>query len=275
MNKQLRQGSIAAPARIGLLHSRFAQQRPPPEGDPTWIIGSVVYGSKHIAAPAAMARQGDIYLLRPEQAGAGIGDDTQGCEFAALYIPDAEWRRQCARHGVQLELAMAATATQPFLALRIATFVFDALQSPRAAGHCHLAWQTLCDDILGRCPQPWRHEAAKAAGDMRVSLARDYLRTHWNSPVSLDVLAQRVSLSAFELNRRFRAAYGLPPHRYQLALRVMEARARLLDGVSIADVASATGFADQSHLGRQFKAMLGMTPGMAARAAHGVRGEDG
>jgi AraC-like DNA-binding protein len=112
---------------------------------------------------------------------------------------------------------------------------------------------------------------APAAGlpDRRLSLTRDYLRAYWNRPVTLEQLARQASLSSFELNRRFAAAYGLPPHRYQPILRVIEAKSRLLDGAGISEVALAAGFADQSHFGRLFKAVLGITPGTLAKLARG------
>jgi AraC-like DNA-binding protein len=44
-------------------------------------------------------------------------------------------------------------------------------------------------------------------------------------------------------------------------LRLRKAKAMLIYGASISEVAFNTGFADQSHLGRHFKSMFGMTPG--------------
>ncbi len=67
-------------------------------------------------------------------------------------------------------------------------------------------------------------------------------------------------MSPFALVRAFRAETGLPPHAYVNHLRVRLAR-RLLDGgVAPADVAAAAGFADQAHLTRHFKRVVGVPP---------------
>ena len=54
---------------------------------------------------------------------------------------------------------------------------------------------------------------------------------------------------------------GLAPHEYQVQLRVNRARALLESGESAAQAALDSGFADQSHLNRHFRRILGLTPG--------------
>ena len=54
---------------------------------------------------------------------------------------------------------------------------------------------------------------------------------------------------------------GLPPHKYQMQLQVEQARSRLLQGMPLKQVAAETGFADQSHLTRQFKRLMRVIPG--------------
>jgi transcriptional regulator GlxA family with amidase domain len=49
--------------------------------------------------------------------------------------------------------------------------------------------------------------------------------------------------------------------------RLDRARRLLLEGLPIADVAVATGFHDQPHLTRHFRALLGTTPGAFRKAA--------
>lgn len=97
--------------------------------------------------------------------------------------------------------------------------------------------------------------------------AKTYLRDRFSDSVTLEELGAAAGLSRFHLVRAFAAQFGLPPHAYQIGLRVERARTLLRSGVPPADVALAVGFADQSHLTRHFKRVNGVTPGRYARAS--------
>ncbi|ESA34773.1 family transcriptional regulator [Leptolyngbya sp. Heron Island J] len=101
-----------------------------------------------------------------------------------------------------------------------------------------------------------------------VQQVRDYLTSHYTCNISLDELATLVNLSPFRLLRVFRKQVGLPPHAYLNHVRVQRAKRLLATGHPIAETALATGFADQSHLHRHFKKMLGVTPGQYVRGCH-------
>ena len=75
-------------------------------------------------------------------------------------------------------------------------------------------------------------------------------------------LARAAGLSRVHVSRAFARQFGMPPHAYLNALRLRHARQALLAGQSLADVAAACGFADQSHFTRRFKGSLGVTPGV-------------
>jgi AraC-like DNA-binding protein len=102
-----------------------------------------------------------------------------------------------------------------------------------------------------------------AIGQERAAVrrARDLLHDCYIRPVSLTELAANAGLSRFHLLRVFRAEVGLTPHVYINHLRVQEAKRMLACGHSIAEAALLCGFADQSHLTRRFKQILGFTPG--------------
>ncbi|MGW6280625.1 AraC family transcriptional regulator [Kribbella sp. NPDC055071] len=94
-----------------------------------------------------------------------------------------------------------------------------------------------------------------------VRIVREYLEENFAANVSLEKLAGVVNLSPFHLARLFRQEVGMPPHAYQLQLRVTRAKRLLLEGVPVSDVATETGFFDLSHFTRHFKRHVGVTPG--------------
>jgi AraC-like DNA-binding protein len=84
--------------------------------------------------------------------------------------------------------------------------------------------------------------------------------------LSLGGLARLVELHPNYLVRSFSQALGLSPHAYALQCRVGRAKAALVAGMSGAEAAQEAGFCDQSHMIRQFRRHLGVTP--SALRAH-------
>src|SRR5262249_61499062 len=68
--------------------------------------------------------------------------------------------------------------------------------------------------------------------------------------------------------RHFRRACGTSPDRYRTRRRRDLARAAIENGIPLAQAAADAGFADQSHMTRQFKQAYGLTP---ARWANAIR----
>jgi AraC-like DNA-binding protein len=98
-----------------------------------------------------------------------------------------------------------------------------------------------------------------------VRRAQDYIDARFVEGVRLDDLARHVALSPYYLLRVFRAEVGLPPHAYLDNVRIRHAERLILAGHPLAQVAAEVGFSSQSHLTRQFKRVLGVTPGQYAR----------
>ncbi|HEY0945789.1 MAG TPA: AraC family transcriptional regulator [Opitutaceae bacterium] len=100
-----------------------------------------------------------------------------------------------------------------------------------------------------------------------VNRARDFLEAHLERNPSLDELARAVGANKFTLIRAFRAVLGITPHAFLIRLRVARAGRALREGATATEAAVLAGFADQAHLTRQFKRILGVTPATYGRAA--------
>ena len=105
-----------------------------------------------------------------------------------------------------------------------------------------------------------------------IERAKHYLHDNFNKSVNLDELVALTRLSRFHLVRAFALHTGIPPHAYQLQLRIERACVLLRAGVSSAEAATQVGFADQSHFTRHFKRIRRITPGQYARMHAAGRG---
>jgi AraC family transcriptional regulator len=135
-----------------------------------------------------------------------------------------------------------------------------------------LAVHLLRDYALKQVPErglPTVH-ARQSDASRPVMEAIRHMQRHYAREITLSELAARVHLSPFHLARRFKQTTGMSPHQYLIEMRVNAARALLEAGSgqrSLAEIAAAVGFADQSHLTRHFKRRFGVTPS-EARGRH-------
>jgi AraC-like DNA-binding protein len=79
--------------------------------------------------------------------------------------------------------------------------------------------------------------------------------------ISLAELASMAGCSRFQLLRGFAKEVGTTPHAYVMQRRARLARQMIAGGTSLANAANFAGFADQSHLTREFVKHFGITPG--------------
>lgn len=128
--------------------------------------------------------------------------------------------------------------------------------------------------VLRRNAVPEPAQARPPRSRPAVRMARELLAERLTDPPGLDELAAVAGMSPFALLRAFRADTGLPPHAYLNQLRLGLAR-RLIDrSVPLAEVAVRAGFADQAHLTRHFKRVVGVPPGAYQREHGGPRPDE-
>src|SRR5690606_33365756 len=89
--------------------------------------------------------------------------------------------------------------------------------------------------------------------------------------VRVEALAAEEGLSVRQLQRRFADHVGVSPKAVIRRYRLYEAaeRARRGPGVDWAALAAELGYSDQSHLTRDFSAVVGMPPDRYTRAITG------
>jgi AraC family transcriptional regulator len=88
-----------------------------------------------------------------------------------------------------------------------------------------------------------------------------YLRENLDRPVRLDAVAEQVALSVSYFSRAFKETFGTTPHMHMLRMRVELAQKLMLATEEpLSQIALACGLADQAHLSKLFRRVVGETP---------------
>ncbi|MFH8407920.1 AraC family ligand binding domain-containing protein [Streptomyces sp. NPDC018019] len=205
---------------------------------------------------------GQLVVLNPGQVHTGFAAEEAGWRYRMFYFDTA----------LVAELARTHLGTEdvwfPDTAVRDAGLFARLRRVHREQEHAGdpLAAESLLLDglaaVLRRHARTGRVAAGEPGGGRHgPDLARQLLHDRWTEPVTVAELSAAAGMPRASLIAAFRHAYGLPPHAYLLRLRANRARRLLLAGQRPADVAAATGFADQAHLTRVCKRYFGVTPG--------------
>lgn len=125
-----------------------------------------------------------------------------------------------------------------------------------------------------RAGRPERAEAALSSDDRLAGLVHQMsLRLH--EKLTREQLGGLVRLSPNYLDKAFQRQYGLTPMQMLRDLRLSRARQLLEQSdAPLESVAERCGFADASHLCKQFKRQLGQLPGEYREAARRARTAD-
>jgi AraC family transcriptional regulator len=102
----------------------------------------------------------------------------------------------------------------------------------------------------------------------QMAAVERHMLTNLSRPVSVAELAQVARLSESWFAHCFRQQTGDTPHRWQARLR-LKAALEMVEhsALSLAEIAHATGFADQAHLSRSFRGAHGMPPSLWRRTS--------
>ena len=222
----------------------------------TWH-GDVVYrGVKYAARPGLMVccLPGEALLALPHANHAG---SFNVLELRPELFEEYAWPHQARAKRAEWRGVVPAISEAFSLQMRRLLAAFDAktpaleLQS-EAIELSHFLVREL---MTGETRDPSRHSVGffRGAARMRECLNQEGFQ------VDLGTLAERAGLSKFQALRAFKRRYGLTPHAYQLCVRLKRVGHLLVAGASPAAAAAECGFADQSHMSRHFKRIIGVT----------------
>jgi AraC-like DNA-binding protein len=229
-----------------------------PHRHDTYAIGITTAGVQtfHYRGSRRICLPGQLHVLHPDEGHDGAAGTDGGFGYRILYIPPELVRDALSGNA----LPFVADPIQPLLpaARLIASLLADIDEPINDLSSTEIA-VAVADWLVSLSGRPDRR---KAAIDTRaVKLARNYLAAHAREQTSASTLEKITGTDRFTIARHFRWAFGTSPDRYRSLRRLALARAAIESGQSLARAASEAGFADQSHMTRQFKRTYGLTPG--------------
>ncbi len=140
----------------------------------------------------------------------------------------------------------------------------DLMQAQRALGELQTVATRLRGELNGLLPvfnkaspvlEPQSHAQRTAHA------ALEFIHQHYVRPFSLEDCATELHLNAAYLSAQFSRAVGIPFKAYLTELRIEKARELLGDPArTIAEVASAVGYASENRFRLAFKKMTGLSP---------------
>jgi AraC-like DNA-binding protein len=222
----------------------------------TYAIGCTLTGvqSFNYRGGKRNSLPGHAMVLHPDEPHDGQAGTDEGFRYRMIYIEPA--LVQSVLGGKALPFIEGGVTANPRLLHATGALL---RQSPARLDPIELndALVELALALDAASGAPGKRISADYAGARR---ARDFLQSCWQRPVTMDELAAVAGRDRWSLSRDFRAFYGTSPHRYLTMRRLDAARRLMMQGLAMADVAAATGFADQSHMTRHFKKTFGLTP---------------
>lgn len=241
---------------IDRMEARFVGAAFAPHRHDTYAIGITVAGVQSFDYRGASRHSlpGQMVVLHPDELHDGRAGDGSPFRYRTAYVAPADMQRVLG--GRALPFIQGGVSDDPGLR-RVVGELLDDLNSPLDGLETEQAITDLTTALLQAAGIEISHGTPDHAAVFR---ARDFIQANLDRPLMLGDLEQVAQQDRWRLSRDFRALLGASPYRYLIFRRLDRARGMMADGAALAEVAQASGFADQSHFTRHFKKTYGMTP---------------
>jgi AraC-like DNA-binding protein len=252
---------------LDLLHARVLDDFAPHVHEP-FAIGACTEGTEAIGYRGRVhySRPGSVVILEPGEPHTGGPAQPAGFVYRVMY-PSAALLADGASAPPRFARPVVADAGLARELLR----VHARLSRPAEPLEAESRLAALLGELVRRHAAPASAASSAALpGELRGGLrgagpvaarVMSALADQLTSPPGLAELAADAGLSRYQLLRSFRAEVGMPPYAWLAQYRVGRARALLDRGHGLAQAAVLAGFADQAHLTRWFRRVVGVTPG--------------
>ncbi|WP_246739617.1 AraC family ligand binding domain-containing protein [Martelella sp. HB161492] len=249
----------AGNSRIERIEARFQGNGFSPHRHDTYALGITLSGIQTFSyrGEARVSTAGRLIVLHPDELHDGGAGGKDGLTYRMLYLPPELIAAAGERAAAPLPFVGDPVADDPALRHALIDALSD-LQSPLSGLQLDDAVTGIASALARMAGEiPRRQEIDRRA----MTRLAQRLREECVNQLGSRVLEAETGLDRFTLARQFRAAFGTSPHRYLIQRRLDHARQMMARGVSLAEAATASGFADQAHMTRHFGRTYGMTPG--------------
>jgi len=252
---------------LDVLRADFRRQCFAPHFHDDYTFGLITRGANRFRyrQQRMVAPVGTLCLAMPGEVHTGDAIDG-GWAYWTVHVPPAALAALAERlddRGPTAPDFARPVIDDPDAARRFAAFFAGCSDDPPSA---HLAHEVRIVEALVALVSRHADRAGRASASRAdagiAAHVRDLLTDRASETVTLAELEASTGAGRYRLIRAFRAAYGLPPHAWQVQVRLARARTLICAGVPIAAAAIEAGFADQAHLTRHFKRSYGHTPGL-------------
>jgi len=250
---------------LDLLHARVAEPYAPHVHE-EYAVGACTAGREVIRYRGTLhyAGPGSVVVLEPGEAHTGGPADPPDFTYRVMYpaagllaeglLAQGARRLPRFREPVIADPGLAAELRRLHAALGAGLGETEPLEA-----ESRLSW--LFGELVRRHASASREVEVPGAGRV-ARLVMAQLADRLVCPPALAEIPADTGRPRAQLVRSFRTEVGMPPYAWLAQHRVAQARMLLERGCRPAEAAALTGFADQAHLTRWFRRVVGVTPGV-------------
>ena len=243
--------------RLERLEAYFGGHAYDPHRHDTYAVGITLAGvqSFHYRGVHRHSLPGRTIVIHPDEIHDGHAGAADGFRYRMIYIPPNVFQDMLGGQplpflpgGITTDTRMAESVVRLLRHIDSPLETFeedDALFDLASAMNAH----------AGTRPAPRRFDYPAA---QRV---RAFIDDTTQRSITLGQLEAVSGQNRWRLSRDFRVLFGTSPYRYLTMRRLERCKRRLRAGQTLADAAFDAGFADQSHMTRQFTDAYGIPPG--------------